>query len=383
MTITLTPLRLDTETVAVIPARHLSWQQVQCPAGVLPSPSATDPMGARLRSVLEGLLEDRLLDEPSALHFALQPPPYNAAGVWVAVCDRAELALAIQQLAAQGHVVHRLVPECHPLPEGSTTLWITGTADTPQALWADSQGVHLWALPAHAHHASAWPTPAQAQLALAETVLAEPALAAWAERAIGNTVEVESTQERLQNAVRANRWNLAQGSLSVHKPWSLQLQQALATAWSAPAWRPARWMAALLLLVQLGGINAAAWQARRQEAALQTSIEATLTRTFPQIAVVVDAPVQMQRALDALRQSSGAPGVQDMDIMLQLLQQNMPPAPADSAPTAIHFEANTIRLDGLKLDLQQSATLVQALRSHQLHLRQEGTQWVLSATATP
>ena len=383
MTITLIPLRLDTETVAVIPACHLSWQHVQCPAGVLPSPTAPDPMGARLRSVLEGLLEDRLLDEPSELHFALQPPPYDTEGVWVAVCDRAELALAVQQLAAQGHVVHRLVPECAPAPEGSTTLWITGTADTPQALWADSQGVHLWALPAHAHHASAWPAPAQAQLALAETVLAEPALAAWAERAIGNTVQVESTQERLHNAVRANRWNLAQGSLSLHKPWTLQLQQALATAWTAPAWRPARWMVALLLLVQLGGINAAAWQARRQEAALQTSIEATLTRTFPQIAVVVDAPVQMQRALDALRQSSGTPGVQDMDIMLQLLQQNMPPAPATSAPTAIHFEANTLQLEGLKLDPEQSATLVQALRSHQLHLRQEGSQWVLSATVSP
>jgi hypothetical protein len=72
-----------------------------------------------------------------------------------------------------------------------------------------------------------------------------------------------------------------------------------------------------------------------------------------------------------------------MDIMLQLLQQNMPPAPADSAATAIHFEANTLRLDGLKLDQQQSATLVQALRSHQLHVRQEGNQWVLSATTAP
>lgn len=383
MTITLIPLRLDTETVAVIPARHLSWQRVQCPAGVLPSATAVDPMTPRLRSVLEGLLEDRLLDDPTELHFALQPPPYSTEGVWVAVCDRAALAQGVQQLAAQGHVVHRLVPECSPVPEGSTALWITGTADTPQALWADSQGVHLWALPAHAHHASAWPAPAQAQLALAETVLAEPALAAWAERAIGNSVQVESTQERLHNAAGANRWNLAQGSLSLHKPWSLQLQQVLATAWSAPAWRPARWMAAVLLLVQLGGINAAAWQARRQEAALQTSIEATLTRTFPQIAVVVDAPVQMQRALDALRQTSGSPGVQDMDIMLQLLQQNMPPAPADSAPTAIHFEANTLQLEGLKLNPQQSATLVQALRSHQLHLRQEGSQWVLSVAATP
>ena len=44
------------EVVAVVPARALSWHQAELPQGV--STTST-----RLRAVLEGLLEERLLDE--------------------------------------------------------------------------------------------------------------------------------------------------------------------------------------------------------------------------------------------------------------------------------------------------------------------------------
>ena len=54
------------EVVAIAPVSALSWHQVELPKGV----TAASP---RLRAVLEGLLEDRLLDEPESLHSALQP----------------------------------------------------------------------------------------------------------------------------------------------------------------------------------------------------------------------------------------------------------------------------------------------------------------------
>ena len=54
------------EIVAVVPARALSWQQVTLPQGATAQAS-------RLRAVLEGLLEEHLLDDPAQLHFALQP----------------------------------------------------------------------------------------------------------------------------------------------------------------------------------------------------------------------------------------------------------------------------------------------------------------------
>ena len=59
------------ETVAVVPAQALSWQRVTLPQGV----GAQSP---RLRAVLEGLLEERVLDDPAQLHFAL--PPQVPAG---------------------------------------------------------------------------------------------------------------------------------------------------------------------------------------------------------------------------------------------------------------------------------------------------------------
>ena len=60
------PGRAGAEVVAVVPAAMLSWHRVELPKGT----TAASP---RLRAVLEGLLEDQLLDEPETLHFALPP----------------------------------------------------------------------------------------------------------------------------------------------------------------------------------------------------------------------------------------------------------------------------------------------------------------------
>ena len=51
------------DVVAVVPARMLSWHRI-----VLPKVNS-----ARLRNALEGLLEERVLDDPQELHFALAP----------------------------------------------------------------------------------------------------------------------------------------------------------------------------------------------------------------------------------------------------------------------------------------------------------------------
>ena len=50
------------EVVAVVPHSRLSWLRVQLP------PASHGP---RLQSVLHGLLEDRLLDDPQHLHLSL------------------------------------------------------------------------------------------------------------------------------------------------------------------------------------------------------------------------------------------------------------------------------------------------------------------------
>lgn len=381
MTLSLTPLRLDSGTVALVPGHCISWHRVQLPRGVLPRTLAGDPMNPRLRSVLDGLLEDRLLDEPSSLHIALQPQPQADRPVWVAVCDQQELGQALQQLAGQGHVVQRLVPEWAPGSDDST-LWLTGSADAPQAHWSDEEGVHAWQLQAQ-QHASSWPSPVLRQLERAGAVVAEPALAAWAEQALGRAVQVLPTTERLAQTARHSVWNLAQGRWSLHQAWPQRLRQGLLRVAQDSAWRPARWATLLLVLVQVAALNAAAWQARNREARLQASITNTLKDSFPAIQVVVDAPVQMQRAVAALQQGSGAATPRDLDVMLQALQQNMPPTLSAQAPAAINFEAGQLRLGGLQWKDTEVQPLVQGLRSRALQLAREGDDWVLRTEGTP
>ena len=58
----------------------------------------------RLRAALEGLLEDRLLDDVSELHFALEPGGKSGQAVWVAVCQKTWLRSWLQILEGAGNV---------------------------------------------------------------------------------------------------------------------------------------------------------------------------------------------------------------------------------------------------------------------------------------
>ena len=82
------PAASGAEVVALVPAQALSWHQVTLPRGTLGRAWLSDGSSPRLRNVLVGLLEERLLDEPAQLHFALAPLARDDAPVWVAACDR-------------------------------------------------------------------------------------------------------------------------------------------------------------------------------------------------------------------------------------------------------------------------------------------------------
>jgi general secretion pathway protein L len=77
-----------------------------------------------MRTALEGLLEERLLDETDAVHFALQPGARAGEPAWVGVCDRAWLRNTLQILEAAGRHATRIVPEF--APEGSPALAVIG-----------------------------------------------------------------------------------------------------------------------------------------------------------------------------------------------------------------------------------------------------------------
>jgi general secretion pathway protein L len=358
----------------------MSWHQVQLPAGTLPSGFMKDRGAPRLRAVLEGLLEDHLLDDPAQLHFALQPDAQADAPVWVAVCDRAWLRGALQALEQTGpgkQVPQRLVPEWTPTA-ATNTLWLTGTEDAAHCVWVDAEGVHLLPLPRGQGLPQALPLPLRSDA----EIVAEPAVAHMAEQLLHREVRVMTPQERLKLAAHTD-WNLAQFDLARRNPLMARLSLTAHAVWTAPQWRPARWAAVGLVLVQVLGLNAYAWHAQTVLAQQRAAIRSTLVGTFPNVTVVVDAPLQMERELASLRQASGSASNRDLETLLSALGSITATSPVNTAQAAIDFIAGELRLTGTNTDPGQVSSMDAALQPQGFTARLDGNALVLQSRGTP
>ena len=360
------------EVVALVPAGQLSWQRVTLPRGV-------GPGAPRLRSVLDGLLEDQLLDDAGALHFALEPGAQGGASAWVAVCDRAWLAAHLNALEGAGRTVHRIVPELPP-QDGPLRLWVTGEPERAQLLMSGA-GVPGGAQALPFSPGALALLPESAADTPAPELRAEPAVAALAEQAFGGTPAIETAAQRLLHASRG-AWDLAQFQFA--QGGRARAAKRAGALWRdflyAPLWRPARWGLALLLLVNLIGLNLLAWRTQDELAARRAANQALLTETFPQVKVVVDAPVQMAREVANLRQATGAASARDLEPMLQAFGQL---ALVQQAPTAIEFTAGELHLKGVPVAAAVLADANARLRPLGYQLRTEGDAAVLRQEVAP
>jgi general secretion pathway protein L len=352
------------EVVAVAPVAALSWHRVELPKGV----TARSP---RLRPVLEGLLEDRLLDEPEELHFALEPRPAAEGAAWVAVCNRVWLRSALQVLEAAGRPVSRVVPEF--APEGAPALAVQGEAEHPQLVCAWTDGVITLPLA----HASLPLLPA---LPENTPLVAEPAVAAAAEQVLGHSPRLQPAHLRVLASAQT-AWDLGQGEFASSS--RTRAFKKLSTGWGhvlrAPQWRPARWAAAAIVVVQLVGLNAWAWRERSTLAAKRDAARSILTQTFPNVRAVVDAPVQMDREVAALRQVTGGVSPRDLESMLGALAAV---APGRSA-TAVEYTGNELRVRGITSSADQAQAVAQSLRPRGYTAAQEGDVLVVRQGVQP
>lgn len=353
------------EVVALAPAQALSWHRAELPKGSLARGAAGTP---RLRALLEGLLEDRLLDEPANLHFALEAGARAQSPAWVASCDRAWLRAGLALLEAARRPAARVVPELAP---GAEQIHILGPAEAPQLAYTGAQGVSVLPL--------AGPT---LEWALAQTgapddtpILAEPGVAQAAEQLGARQVQLHNASERWLQAA-AGSWDLAQFDLS-----SSDRRRALQSTWRrvtalarGPQWRAARWGAAAFVAAHLVGVNAWAW---KESAALQDKREAVrgvLTSSFPGVRTIVDAPVQMGREVALLRQSSGAYTQRELEAMLGALGATLPPG---QNLQAVEFGNGEARVRGLVLAPEAAAALNTRLAGYGLSAQAEGERWLL------
>ncbi len=367
------------EQVALVPAHRLSWHQVGLPTGTLERSFFNDGNAPRLRSVLEGLLEERLLDDTTQLHLALAPDASTGAPSWVAVCDKAWLKAWLTALEQAGRTVTRIVPEFTPLAVADgQRLVALGDADAPQLICASAAGVTPLALNAASLQ---WLLPAAPDGTTAAIQWwAEPAVSHIAEVLAGQNVPLQTQAERAALAVQSP-WDLAQFEFSAsrqarsRKRWSSFFQTLL----HAPQWRAARWSALVLVVVQLVGLQAWSWKEQSAQAAKRAAIAAVLTSTFPETKVIVDAPVQMARSVTALQRQSGAPTGADLET---ILNQFGALAQANNAPTAIEFIANELRISGLDSTSPESANVPAALQSQGYAARWDGPALVIAPART-
>jgi len=373
------PARPGGEVVAVVPARALSWQRVQLPPGL---PLGAGQQTPRLRSVLEGLLEDRLLDDAAQLHFALQPDAQAGAPLWVAVCDRTWLREHLQSLEAAGRRVARVVPEFAPGPtaSGRPELCALGTPEDACVVLA-GQGADLGMAVLPLSPMALTLARAGADDDDALVVRAEPAVAALAERTLGQRVALHTASQRALDAARGD-WDLAQFDLaSTGRTRALRkLGSAASALLYAPQWRAARWGAALLVVAHLVGLNAWAWQERQALAAKQAAVRNALTQTFPKVQVVVDAPVQMERELAQLRQAAGSVSARDLEPLLAAAGGALPPG---RLPTGIEYTPGELRLRGVALAPEEETALAARLQAAGYRARMDDGSLLLRAEGTP
>jgi len=352
-----------THTVVIVPTAQLSWHRLTLPIGAL---------AGRQRAVLEGLLEDQLLDDSAHLHFALAPHARAGIPVWVAVCNKAWLRQAIDGLELAGLSLDRIVPETTPTEQGAS-LCVIGSAEEAWLLHASTQGVTRWPLTAASVALLAWPSDAPLE--------AEPAVAAHAEKLFGRTVTLLSPVQRAIDASQSP-WNLGQLGMSVSKQTRIlkRIRNALSMFTTSPRWRPTRWGLLVLLAVNVVGLNVRAFQERSAMLNQRQAMAAVVTQTFPKVSVVVDAPVQMQREINALQIAKGQTSGHSFESLLGVLMASLAvPGQPTPTPTTIDFSNGQLQVTGLTINPQNWAQVQLQLQAQGYLVRQSGDIVVIQA----
>ncbi len=378
----LLPAPAGVQVVAVAPVQALSWHQVQLPRGLLQKGFGADRASPRLRAVLDGLLEEHLLDDPAQLHLALAPDAQDGAPVWVAACDRAWLRAWAQALERHQRPAARIVPEfAWPLD----AVQVIGPPTSPLLVFSPASG-GVTVLPLNPVTANMADTPLGEAGDEPRPVLAEPAVASLAEHHFRRPVGLSSGPERWL-AAAASPWDLAQfdlvssGRLRSWRRASAGFNKLLVE----PHWRVARFATVALVLVNLAGLNAWAWAQRASLEAKRQAVREVLTSTFTGVKVVIDAPVQMAREVQRLRLAAGAASDGDFEVLLAAFGHlNVAGASlAERKAVAMDYSGNELRVKGLGLSYTSLTELNAQARTRSVALRLEADSLVLSPMASP
>ena len=343
------------QTVLVLAEADVSWHLIAVPKAP----------GVRLRAALAGVMEETLLDDDEALHFALAPDAVPGRSGWVAVTDARRLGAVLAALESAGRTIERVVPAAAPLPAGAAARGhfhvdsdVEGTTtakdDQPWLTLARTDGVLCVRLAGGLARA----------LLPAETLAdgrwsATPAAATAAEQLLGRPVSLLGEAERMLEAARGVV-NLRQFDLATRHRGTRALRET-ARRFFSNDWRTVRYGLAALLALQLLGLNAYAWQQRQALAAKRAAMTELLQTAHPGVRVVLDAPLQMERETERLRTAAGRAGPADLEALMAAAASAWPDG---AGPTqTLRFEPGSLTLAAAGWGQPQVQQLRERLRA--------------------
>lgn len=286
--------------VLVLAEADVSWHRVTIPKAP----------PAKLRAALLGVMEETLLEDDEALHFALAPGALPGHEGWVAVTHRPWLAAALAELEAAGPTIERVLPTGMPgnAARGHFHMVQAGPHAAPWLALTDAEGARC--VPLAGSLARALMPDAGQALRWTTT----PAAATAAEHWLGAPVALLTESERVLEAVQGNA-NLRQFDLAARHRGTRALREA-AAQWLSREWRPVRIGLAALLALNLVGLNVYAWRQQQTIAAKRVAMVDLLKSAHPGVRAVLDAPLQMERETERLRALAGRTGDGDLEALL-------------------------------------------------------------------
>ena len=315
----------------------------------------------RLGSALRFLAEELALPDPEQLHVTATPGPTRNS-LCLAIVDRQWLQALLARLEGAGLSASSAYPESL-LPALTPHTWtVVSHGGEAFVRMGESEAIALDTAEANA-------APAALQLAVEQARAAGTGPQAIVVRSARGSAppDVASWSAALGIPLEAGpEWHWA---AAYPRPQLEILQGEFAARLGATHWlkrlrRPAI-MAAALLALSLVAIGLD-WAAKaRERRTLVAEMHAIYRETFGESATVVDAPLQMSRALAGLRQQAGYVGRGDLLSLLRIFAEEMRD-PVRHRVENMTFENAALTLTLRAIGGQQTAIVLKELRAKPL-----------------
>jgi general secretion pathway protein L len=303
---------------------------------------------AKLRQALPNLLEDRLLSDPSDLHFAFEPPA-RASGsttlaaqpkIAVAVIDRILLTRALDAFNEIGMRVRAAYSEIYSVPAPAAGV-LSVRVDRGRGIARSGRHEGF----AFDLEGSGLPAPvalAIRQLGVKRVWAFGGDAARLHEMGRESGVQIDVSQRDVDTGALDTGVNLLQGPFAQGGLFGGLAVAGLPKLTFATMKAPLTW-AAVAAATFVAGMNLYFLKLENEARGLRTQMETAFRSAFPEATAVVDPVLQTQRQLGGLRARARLASADDFSVLNAQLAQLLSSAPLGSV-AGVEFREGTLKV---------------------------------------